>query len=269
MFQTALFINQMEYQHVAIDQYARGHSPNIPAFVMYDSSVNPDVTLDYSQVAFRFGHSQLREVIDTLDPNGSLTAAVTHYSLEQAFLDPAGFAKVGPGAIAQGMSRQVASELDEFVTPALQQKLLGQPQDLFFDVAQRLVLGDDASAAGFEVDRVVFGEDHLGLRGFGVVLDPHGEDCAAVGQRQRPADAAAAAAAAAAGRRSRRRRTRCPAGRSTRACAASAGFGLAAAAADCDCRACAWAGGSLAKEAERHRRRGNRREGSLAAGTAR
>ena len=130
MFQMALFINQMEYQHVAIDQYARGHSPNIPLFVMYDSSVNPDVTLDYSQVAFRFGHSQLREVIDTLDPHGSLTAAVTHYALEQAFLDPAGFAKVGPTAIAQGMSRQAASEIDEFVTPALQQKLLGQPQDL-------------------------------------------------------------------------------------------------------------------------------------------
>jgi len=130
MFQTALFINQMEYQHVAIDQYARGHSPNIPLFVMYDSSVNPDVTLDYSQVAFRFGHSQLREVIDTLDPNGSLTAAVTHYALEQAFLDPAGFAKVGPTAIAHGMSRQAASEIDEFVTPAVQQKLLGQPQDL-------------------------------------------------------------------------------------------------------------------------------------------
>ena len=130
MFQTALFINQMEYQHVAIDQYARGHSPNIPAFVMYDSSVNPDVTLDYSQVAFRFGHSQLREVIDTLDPNGSLTAAVTHYSLEQAFLNPAGFATVGPTAIAHGMSRQAASEIDEFVTPALQQKLLGLPQDL-------------------------------------------------------------------------------------------------------------------------------------------
>ena len=130
LFQAGLFVNQMEYQHVAIDQYARGHSPNIPLFVMYDSTVNADVSLDYSQVAFRFGHSQLRETIDALDPQGSLTGAVTHYALEQAFLDPAGYAKVGPAAIALGMTRQVASEIDEFVTPALQQKLLGQPQDL-------------------------------------------------------------------------------------------------------------------------------------------
>jgi len=130
MFQAAVLINQTEYQHVAIDQYARGLTPNIPLFFMYDTSVNADVSIEYSQAAFRFGHSQLRETIDALDPNGNLTAAVTHYALEQAFLDPAGFAKVGPAAIALGMTRQVASELDEIVTPALQQKLLGQPQDL-------------------------------------------------------------------------------------------------------------------------------------------
>ena len=130
MFQAALLINQTEYQHVAIDQYARGISPNIPLFVMYDSSVNADVTLDYSQMAFRFGHSQLRETIDTLDPDGSLTGAITRYALEQAFLNPDGFAKVGPEAIAQGMTRQAANEIDEILTPALQKKLLGQPQDL-------------------------------------------------------------------------------------------------------------------------------------------
>ena len=130
MFQAAGFINQMEYQHVAIDQYARGLTPNIPLFFMYDSSVNADVTLEYSQAAFRFGHSQLRETIDALDPNGSLTAAVNHYALEKAFLNPAGYQSLGPAAIALGMTRQLASELDQFVTPALQQNLLGQKQDL-------------------------------------------------------------------------------------------------------------------------------------------
>ncbi|MEI8251920.1 MAG: peroxidase family protein, partial [Synechococcus sp. ELA057] len=130
MFQAALLINQMEYQHVAIDQYARGLTPNIPLFVQYDNTVNADVSLEYSQAAFRFGHSQLRETIDTLDPNGSLTAMVTHFALEQAFLNPAGFAKEGPTAIALGMTRQFSNEIDQYVTSALQQKLLGQSQDL-------------------------------------------------------------------------------------------------------------------------------------------
>jgi len=130
MFQAGLLINQMEYQHVAIDQYARALTPDIPLFVMYDTSVNADVTIEYSQAAFRFGHSQLRETIDSLDPSGSLTAMVTHFALEQAFLNPAGFSKEGPTAIALGMTRQFSNEIDEFITPALQQKLLGQSQDL-------------------------------------------------------------------------------------------------------------------------------------------
>jgi Ca2+-binding RTX toxin-like protein len=130
LFQSATLIVQTEYQHVAIDQYARGMSPNIPLFVSYDSSVNPDVSLDYSQGAFRFGHSQLRETIDTLDPNGSLSGMVKKFALEQAFLNPTQFAANGPTAIAQGMSRQVSSEIDEILTPSLQQELLGQPQDL-------------------------------------------------------------------------------------------------------------------------------------------
>ncbi|MCS5704563.1 hypothetical protein NZK27_00005, partial [Synechococcus sp. FGCU-3] len=130
MFQAALFINQMEYQHVAIDQFARLISPNVPLFVMYDTAVNSDISIDFSQVAYRFGHSELRQTIDALDPNGSLTAAVTHYTLESSFLDPAGFKALGPAALAMGMSRQMSSEIDEIVTPALQQNLLGQGQDL-------------------------------------------------------------------------------------------------------------------------------------------
>jgi Ca2+-binding RTX toxin-like protein len=130
MFQAATLIVQTEYQHVAIDQYARGMSPNIPLFVLYDSSVNSDVSIEYSQGAYRFGHSQLRETIDILDPNGSLSGMVTKFALEQAFLNPAEFAKNGPTAIAQGMTRQYSSEIDEIVTPSLQQSLLGQPQDL-------------------------------------------------------------------------------------------------------------------------------------------
>jgi Ca2+-binding RTX toxin-like protein len=130
MFQAATLIVQMEYQHVAIDQYARGMTPNIPLFVSYDNTVNADVTLEYSQGAYRFGHSQLRETIDVLDSHGSLSGMVTKFALEQAFLNPAKFGEVGPTAIVQGMTRQVSSEIDEILTPSLQQALLGQPQDL-------------------------------------------------------------------------------------------------------------------------------------------
>lgn len=126
MFQAAKLVNEMEYQHVAIDQYARLVTPDLPEFVTYDNNVNADISLEYGQGAFRFGHSQLRETIDAIDPSGR----VTKYALSGAFLNPDLFGKVGAADILRGMSQQVSNEVDEFVTPALQQSLLGQSLDL-------------------------------------------------------------------------------------------------------------------------------------------
>ncbi|MBZ9799559.1 peroxidase family protein [Mesorhizobium sp. ES1-4] len=126
MFEGAKLINEMEYQHVAIDQYARLVTPDLPEFVTYDNDIQSDISLEYSQAAFRFGHSQLRETIDTIDPNG----LVTKWALEAAFLNPTAYANTGAENILRGMSQQLTNEVDEFVTPAMQQTLLGQPLDL-------------------------------------------------------------------------------------------------------------------------------------------
>ncbi|RFC62254.1 hypothetical protein DYI37_17265 [Fulvimarina endophytica] len=130
IFQGAKLIVEMEYQHAAVDQYARNVSPNIQEFVGYSPDKQPDVTMEYSQAAFRFGHSTLRETIDTIDPTHGITGKIMGYALHDAFLSPESFGKVGPGSILLGMTHQQQSEIDEFVTPALNQGLLGQPLDL-------------------------------------------------------------------------------------------------------------------------------------------
>jgi Ca2+-binding RTX toxin-like protein len=130
MFNGAKLVVEMEYQHAAVDQYARNVSPNIQEFGAYSTEVNSAISLEYSQAAFRFGHSTLRETIDTIDPSGGLTGKIMGYALEAAFLAPDKFADVGPSAIILGMSHQQMNDVDEFVTPALNQGLLGQPLDL-------------------------------------------------------------------------------------------------------------------------------------------
>lgn len=136
MFDAAKLIVEMEYQHVAIDQYARFITPDLPEFVTYDANINADISMEYAQAAFRFGHSQLRETIDAIETQSAtdhsfdVTGNIVHYALSSAFLNPEGFADVGPSAIALGMTHQVGNETDEFVTSALQQTLLGQPLDL-------------------------------------------------------------------------------------------------------------------------------------------
>jgi Ca2+-binding RTX toxin-like protein len=130
IFSGAKLTVEMEYQHAAVDQYARAVTPNIQEFAGTSSGDNAAVTLEYAQAAFRFGHSQLRETIDTMDPDGGITGKVMSFALQAAFLDPAKFAGIGAGSIVLGMERQQSNEIDEFVTPALQQGLLGQPLDL-------------------------------------------------------------------------------------------------------------------------------------------
>ncbi len=130
VFNAAKLVVEMEYQHAAVDQYARNVTPNIQEFVGYSSSVNSAVSLEYSQAAFRFGHSTLRETIDTIDPSHGLTGKIMGYALKEAFLSPEKYADIGPAAIALGMTHQQMNEVDEFITPALNQGLLGQPLDL-------------------------------------------------------------------------------------------------------------------------------------------
>jgi Ca2+-binding RTX toxin-like protein len=130
MFNAAKLVVEMEYQHAVVDQYARNVSPNIQEFGAYSTEVNSAISLDFSQAAFRFGHSTLRETIDTIDPSGGLTGKIMGYALKAAFLAPDTFAEVGPSAILLGMTHQQMNEVDEFVTPALNQGLLGQPLDL-------------------------------------------------------------------------------------------------------------------------------------------
>ena len=130
LFDAAKLTVEMEYQHAAVDQYARSVTPDIPEFVGYNSGTNATVSLEYAQGAFRFGHSTMRETIDYMDPNGSITGKVMSVALEQAFLNPALYAHQGAASIAMGMTHQQMNEIDELLTPAMNQGLLGQPLDL-------------------------------------------------------------------------------------------------------------------------------------------
>ena len=152
IFQGVKLVVEMEYQHTAVDQYARAVSPDIPEFSAYSTDLDATINMAYSQGAFRFGHSTLRETIDTLDPNGDMTGRIMSYALEKAFLNPALFEELGAKSIVMGMTRQVMNDIDEFVTPALQQGLLGLPMDL---AAINIARGRDVGLPTFNQTRAL------------------------------------------------------------------------------------------------------------------
>ncbi|MDH4581494.1 heme peroxidase, partial [Pseudomonas sp. BN415] len=135
LFQAAKFGTEMQYQHLVFEEFARKVQPNIDEFLAptgFDASIDPSIVAEFAHVVYRFGHSMLTETIDRLDPN----FVSSEIGLIAAFLNPLAFAESGAdadaaaGAIIRGVTRQQGNEIDEFVTEALRNNLLGLPLDL-------------------------------------------------------------------------------------------------------------------------------------------
>ncbi|QRM31582.1 peroxidase family protein [Microvirga sp. VF16] len=136
LFQAAKFGTEMQYQHLVFEEFARKVQPNINVFLVpdgFDTTINPDIIAEFAHVVYRFGHSMLTESIDRFSP----TFVGNHIGLIDGFLNPVNFDSnhaitddIAAGAIIRGMTRQVGNEIDEFVTTALRNNLLGLPLDL-------------------------------------------------------------------------------------------------------------------------------------------
>ncbi|MGB3337873.1 MAG: peroxidase family protein, partial [Devosia sp.] len=133
LFQAAKFGTEMQYQHLVFEEFARKIQPNINVFLVpdgYDVTIDPTILAEFAHVVYRFGHSMLTETIDRFDP----TFTADHIGLIEGFLNPLEFASLPSeqmtGAVIRGMTRQVGNHIDEFVTSALRNNLLGLPLDL-------------------------------------------------------------------------------------------------------------------------------------------
>lgn len=146
LFHASKLITEMEYQHLVFGEFARKVQPLIKPFVAYDPTIRPDISGEFAHAVYRYGHSQLNETVDRTSAGG--TANDLQVPLLYAFLNPVEFnrplsyqggaallaspisGREAAGSIVRGMSRQTGNEIDEFVTGALRNSLLGLPLDL-------------------------------------------------------------------------------------------------------------------------------------------
>ncbi|WP_323958697.1 peroxidase family protein [Arthrobacter sp. JZ12] len=136
LFQAARFVTEMEYQHLAFEEFARKVQPLIEPFSTYHDDVNPAITAEFAHAVYRFGHSMLTDTVSRTSADGT----TSDVPLLDVFLNPPAYtangsgaplsSKEAAGAIAMGMSDQTGNELDEFVTETLRNNLLGLPLDL-------------------------------------------------------------------------------------------------------------------------------------------
>jgi Ca2+-binding RTX toxin-like protein len=138
LFQAAKYGTETQYQHLVFEEFARKVVPTIHVAGETNIHLDPAITSEFANAVYRFGHSMLDESIQVqnVNPDGSPMVdalgnpVFTQEGLIQAFTNPLDFLKYGAAGIAQGATNQVGNEIDEFVTGALRNNLLGLPLDL-------------------------------------------------------------------------------------------------------------------------------------------
>jgi len=100
LYQAARFIMEMEYQHMAYDEFVRRIAPELPLFITYDSSKNAAVTAEFASAVYRLGHSMLNETIARSNP-GSFYDPTNNQdvALITAFTNPSQVRLVRPAYI--------------------------------------------------------------------------------------------------------------------------------------------------------------------------
>src|SRR5262245_42415003 len=138
LFQAAKYGTETQYQHLVFEEFARKVVPTIHVAGETNIHLDPAITSEFANAVYRFGHSMLDESIQVQAVNADGSPMVdaqgnpvfTQEGLIQAFTNPLDFLKYGASGIAQGATNQVGNEIDEFVTGALRNNLLGLPLDL-------------------------------------------------------------------------------------------------------------------------------------------
>ena len=143
------------------EEFARKISPTIHLFGNTNIHLDAAIVSEFANAVYRFGHSMLDENVPmfqlnpdgtpVLDANGQ--PVVTDVGLIEAFTNPllfAGLGATGAAEIVQGTTHQIGSEIDEFVTGALRNNLLGLPLDL---AALNIARGRDTGVAPLNLVR--------------------------------------------------------------------------------------------------------------------
>lgn len=131
----------------------------ISEYTGYDSTVDPSIANEFSNAAYRFGHTMLSSELLRLDANGDV-ADEGNIALLNAFFNPSEIELNGIDSLLQGAAFNLAQEIDNELVDDVRNFLFGPPGADGFDLASlNIQRGRDHGLADYNSTRVALGLD--------------------------------------------------------------------------------------------------------------
>ena len=111
----------------------------------YNSNINPSISLEFANVSFRLGHSQLSNEVQRLDSNGNSNGI----ALQDAFFDPQQVKENGVDSLLVGLPTQVAQEVDNLIVDGVRNFLFGAETGGFDLAAVNIQRGRDVGLPSY------------------------------------------------------------------------------------------------------------------------
>jgi len=139
-----------QIQAITYNEFLPSIGIDLTSYAGYDSTIDPTVTNEFANAAFRMGHSQINGTMLRLNADGS-TIPEGHLNLVQGFFDPGRIQEGGLEATLLGLSAQVQEATDG--------QLVGELRNQLF---QRFIPGAGLvdNASDLAAINILRGRDH-------------------------------------------------------------------------------------------------------------
>ncbi len=129
IYQRARKIVGAEIQKITYDEFLPALGVTLDPYAGYDSTVNPNISTEFSTAGFRIGHTLISSNLPRLNEDGTPTEEGP-LSLAEAFFRPDRITEEGGiEPLLRGLASQVQQETDAKVVDDLRNLLFGPPSD--------------------------------------------------------------------------------------------------------------------------------------------
>ncbi|MGB5770620.1 MAG: peroxidase family protein [Crocosphaera sp.] len=132
LYQSARRIVGAQIQQITYNEFLTAliGEDALPEYDGYDSTVNPDISVELQAAAFRIGHTMLSSQFLMVDSEGNAEAL----PLRDSFLETGIVLENGIDEFLSGLAAQQAQEIDELVVDDVRNFLFGNPGEGGFDL---------------------------------------------------------------------------------------------------------------------------------------